>query len=137
VVEIAAAIEASTPKWMYVPVIPIRMTEAWLVLDENAIRWVAGRPSGTEPLNLPTANTVEAHPDPKSLLREALRTASGFRGRRLRKFDRDFGAHRRQLLERLDRDGPLRELSAWQALERAVEDMSKALLDPDAKSGSG
>jgi len=100
-----------------VPIVPIRMTEAWLLLDEEAIRMVAGRPSGVEPLGLPTASRVEAVADPKARLRSALEMACGPSGRRLRKFKRDFPAHRRQLLERLDRSGPVRKLSAWQALE--------------------
>jgi hypothetical protein len=36
-----------------VPVVPVRMTEAWLLLDEQMIRTVAGRPNGTGSLGLP------------------------------------------------------------------------------------
>jgi len=107
--------------WPFVPIIPIRMTEAWLLLDESAIRSVAGHPSGTMSLGLPAANKVESLPDPKATLQEALRTASGCSGRRLQKFRRDFPEHRRQLLERLDRTGTVRQLSAWTALEQATE----------------
>ena len=32
-------------------IVPVRMTEAWLLLDESAIRRVAGRPHGDEPLD--------------------------------------------------------------------------------------
>ncbi len=118
--EIRAALQSAALEWHLVPVIPVRMTEAWLLLDESAIRLVAGRPTGTEPLNLPSVAQVEAEPHPKSCLQEVLATASGLSGRRLRKFKRDFPAHRRQLLERLDRDGAVRSLGAWQALEDDV-----------------
>ena len=41
----------------HVPVIPVRMTEAWLLADENAIRRAAGNPNGDEELNLPDIST--------------------------------------------------------------------------------
>lgn len=127
--EIHAATESLDVAWPTVPVIPVRMTEAWLLLDEQAIREVAGRPTGTESLDLPAAALVEAHPDPKMLLQEALATASGHSCRRLRKFQRDFPAHRRQLLDRLDRAGPVCRLSAWQALEVATEEAMARLIE--------
>lgn len=120
--EIGAAVKSLSLIWPVVPVIPIRMTEAWLLLDESAIRTVAGRPTGTEPLDLPPAERVESHADPKSLLQDTLAMASGLTGRRLRKFKRDFPAHRRQLLDRLDRSGPVCRLPAWQALERSTRE---------------
>lgn len=114
--------------WPAIPVVPIRMTEAWLLLDEHAIRTVAGRPSSSEPLGLPTADQAEVVADPKALLQSVLEAASGQTGRRLRQFRRDFSYHRRQLLERLDRDGVVRQLSAWQALEAATENAMRALV---------
>lgn len=59
------------------PVIPIRMTEAWLLLDEAEIRRVAGAPNGKIPLNLPNPAKVESVSDPKALLKETLARASG------------------------------------------------------------
>lgn len=44
--EIQAALEDVALQWYLIPVIPVRMTEAWLLLDESAIRVVAGRPTG-------------------------------------------------------------------------------------------
>jgi hypothetical protein len=101
-------------------IVPVRMTEAWLLVDEEAIRRVAGRPKGIEPLGLPPAGDVEEVPDPKKVLRHALELASGATGRRLRRFKRDFGGHRRRLLEGLDHHGPVSQLSAWQQLEVSV-----------------
>ena len=44
--EIAKAMDvvADAPRW--VGVVPVRMTEAWLILDEGAIRRAVGRPNG-------------------------------------------------------------------------------------------
>jgi hypothetical protein len=66
----------------YVPVVPIRMTEAWLLANESAIRAAAGNPNGTEDLRLPELRGLEALPDPKRVLYEALRRASGLNARR-------------------------------------------------------
>jgi len=37
----------------HIPVVPVRMMEAWLLIDESAIRSAAGNPNGTENLSLP------------------------------------------------------------------------------------
>lgn len=130
--EIRQAVTSAGVDWPTVPVVPVRMTEAWLLLDEPAIRAVAGRPTGTEALDLPPAAAVESEPNPKARLLHALAIASGLSGRRLGKFTRDFPAHRRQLLERLDRRGSVRTLTAWQALEHAVlEAMAQMTAEPE------
>lgn len=56
-----------------VPVVPVRMTEAWLLFDEALIRAAAGNPSGREPLDLPSLDRLEALPDPKATLFQLLR----------------------------------------------------------------
>jgi Domain of unknown function (DUF4276) len=67
--DIRRAAESVALAWPTVAVIPVRMTEAWLLLDETAIREVSGRPTGTDPLELPHPTRVEAHPDPKAALK--------------------------------------------------------------------
>ena len=64
------------------PVVPVHMTEAWLLVDESAIREVVGRPSGREPLNLPKLGNIEQTHDPKAVLKAALVAAAGGTGRR-------------------------------------------------------
>jgi hypothetical protein len=105
------------------------MTEAWLLLDEAAIRDVAGRPSGRVALDLPEPGDVERLDDPKGKLQEALLTAGETTGRRRKQFERDFGRHRALLLERLDPTGPVRHLAAWQRLHREVHDAMAQLRD--------
>jgi hypothetical protein len=104
-----------------VPVIPVRMTEAWLLLDETAIRQVAGNPRGRRDLSLPAPKRVESVPDPKQLLQQCLLTAADCGGRRREQVTKRFNEHRRQLLERIDRSGPINDLPSWQQLIADIE----------------
>ncbi len=105
------------------PVVPVQATEAWLLVDEAAIRAAVGRPSGREPLGIPRLGEVERTHDPKAVLRAALLAASGATGRRHDEASRAWSAYRRILLERLDVDGPVTRLTSWQ---RLVHDVDKA-----------
>jgi hypothetical protein len=69
-----------------VPLVPIRMTEAWLLIEEQAIRRAASNPNGKIPLAMPKASRVEDDPDPKETMYELLRVASGLHGRRRKHF---------------------------------------------------
>ncbi len=66
----------------HIPVIPVRMTEAWLLGNETSIRMAAGNPKGTDDLGLPKIVQLERLPDPKNILHSALRKASGLNRRR-------------------------------------------------------
>jgi hypothetical protein len=99
----------------YVCVVPVRMTEAWLLFDETAIRRAAGNPNGCVPLGLPSLTEVERLPDPKTVLLHAIRKASGRTGRRLKKLNE---SECRARLAELIRDfSPLRKLDAFARLE--------------------
>lgn len=119
--EIAAAVESVANSVPHVPVVPVRMTEAWLLTSEEELRWVAGNPNGRMALKLPTPAGVERVADPKSLLKEVLAQASGATGRRLDRFHQRFSQHRRQLLERLDPFGPVTRLPSWQHFVAGVQ----------------
>lgn len=121
IAEAASDLGAQVP---VVPVVPVRMTEAWLLLDEAAIRSVADKPRGKAKLAMPKASEVESLPDPKDLLKRLLLEASETRGRRAANFQRAFGRHRALLIQRLDRSGEVRGLTAWQQLEA---DLDRAL----------
>jgi hypothetical protein len=112
--EVALGVAAAAPNLPSVAVVPVRMTEAWLLTDDTAIRRVAGRPSGTAQLAIPPLGELERDTDPKATLRRALETASGLAGRHLRRFRERFGHQRRQLLESLDPTGPVSALPSWQ-----------------------
>ena len=100
------------------PVIPIRMQEAWLLIDEQAIRTAANRPNGQAPLNLPRRVSLESLPDPKRILYDALVTASERHGRHLKRVRVAAAAHR--VSELIEDYRPLRGLSAFDALEADV-----------------
>jgi hypothetical protein len=119
--EITDAAAQVFPVAPVVAVVPVRMTEAWLLLDGNAIRLVAGNPNGRRDLGLPTVRQVERLADPKQRLRETLVMASDSSGRRLDTFKRRFNEHRRLLLERVDLCGPPAALTAVQDLVREVD----------------
>ena len=102
-----------------VAVIPERMTEAWLLIDEAALRSAAGDPRGTVPLAMPAVQQLEGLPDPKRTLHDLLRTASGLTGRRRKGFRMDQAVHR--LSQAIQDYSPLRQLSAFRALEEEVE----------------
>lgn len=93
------------------------MTEVLALLDEAAIREVAGRPSGGEDLGIPKHSKLESVADPKRMLLDALVVASGLRGRRLKSFRQRFSTHRRLLLERLDPSGPVTALTCWKQFD--------------------
>lgn len=104
-----------------VAIVPIRMTEAWLLFNESAIRHAAGNPNGTVHLDLPALHRLEDRPDPKADLRNALRIASELRGRRLKKYNESQAVWR--IVDFLADFSPLRKLSAFRAFEDALREM--------------
>jgi hypothetical protein len=99
----------------YVCVVPVRMTEAWLLFDEAAIRLAAGNPRSATPLSLPPLAKVEDLPDPKAVLNEALLRATDKPARRLRKFRTGQAVQR--LAELIQDYSPLRRAAAFHSLE--------------------
>ena len=99
------------------PVVPVRELEAWLLIDELAIREAAGAPRGTIPLGLPRLHEIEACPDPKAVLRQALRAASGLPHRRWSELE---AISPRAVVELIDNFGALRQLPAFRAFEADV-----------------
>jgi hypothetical protein len=99
-------------------VIPVRMQEAWLLLEEAAIRRAAGNPNGRVSLALPDIDDLERISDPKSLLHNMLRQAGELSGRRSRSFNVHQAVH---LVAQNIRDfTPLRNLIAFQHLEDQI-----------------
>ena len=120
--EITAAVGALQTQGAKVPhvcVVPVRMTETWLLTDESAIRKAAGRPNGNESLGLPKLGRLESLPEPKDTLHELLRKASGKKGRRLKSFDvREAAA---LVPESTTSFAPLRQLNAFARLEADLQ----------------
>lgn len=111
-----AEIRASSAKGTeHVCVVPVTMTEAWLLHDEAALREAAGRPTGRVPLSMPRLASTQALSDPKRRLHDLLRDASETSGRRRQKFRVEECVHRLAVL--IDDWSALRNLSAFAELE--------------------
>lgn len=111
----------------HVLVVPVQELEAWLLVDSQAIREVAGNPRGAVDLELPAVRRIEASARPKERLRAALVLASEARGRSLARLKRESSELHRILLERLDIDGPVTQLRSWQSLVKDTEAVIKQL----------
>ena len=124
--EIRKAIEESSMEdsVRVVCVVPVRMQEAWLLIDEAALRKAAGNPNGTQPLAVPDVQRLEELADPKQLIRDLLRQASELQGRRLERFNWRSSAHR--VAEMIGDFSPLYGLAAFQRLAAAVEQVATA-----------
>jgi hypothetical protein len=98
-----------------VPIVPVRMTEAWLLVDERALRLAADNPNGAVQLNIPAVRKLEEEPDPKQLCNELLTRASEKAGRRRKQFCRpsELAWRRVRLAQLIDDFSPLRELVAF------------------------
>jgi hypothetical protein len=107
-----------------VHVIPVRMQEAWLLFDEQAIRWAAGNRNGKMLLKLPSLKSIESLPDPKEVLNDLLREASGLQGRRRRNIPVSHYAQR--VAEYIEDFAPLLQLGAFQHLQKQIADLGNA-----------
>ncbi len=97
----------------WIGVVPVQETEAWLLLDEMAIRRVSGKPSGQVELNLPIPNHAETVLNPKERLSEELLRASESTGRRRALKKKKLSSLRRQLLTQLKVGGSLNSVPSW------------------------
>ncbi|MEO1077329.1 MAG: hypothetical protein AAFX41_15395, partial [Bacteroidota bacterium] len=57
--EIDAGVRAADLDLPCIPIVPVRMSEAWLLFDEMALREAAGRPRGRMPITMPPLSKVE------------------------------------------------------------------------------
>ncbi len=100
-------------------VIPIKMIESWLLFNEDAIRKVVGNPNGKQELDLPKFSEIEQISDPKERLEKLLIDAS-FPRRRGKKVNIPSNYCVR-VAEMIDDFEPLRNLSAFQELEKELK----------------
>jgi hypothetical protein len=122
VAEIQAALQhVGKQDHPHIPVIPTRMTEAWFLHDEQAIRLAAGNPNGSMQLHLPDARRVHTINDPKQLLERLLIQATGLNKRRLKHFKPRREMHR--LAELVEDYNALRQQESFQRLEASLEGM--------------
>lgn len=122
--EIDAIMQAVDPlrhRKPHVCVVPVRMQEAWLLIDESAIRNAAANPNGTTQLELPAVADIEAIADPKERLFALIKSATGLNRRRLAKFS--LPQARLRVSELIQDYSSLRGLSAFQDLEQSLRDV--------------
>jgi len=117
--EIEGAIKLSNIIIPYICVIPIRMQEAWLLINEMAIREAASNPNGKIPIKLPSFNRLEEINDPKEVLYELLRSASGLKGRREKDFRPQSAVYR--MAQLIEDYSVLRGLTAFKNLEIQIK----------------
>ena len=132
--EIRAAVEMAKRQGFPLPhvcVVPVRMQEAWLLLDAQAIRRAADNPNGKIPLDLPPARRIEDLPNPKAVLYDLLSVASGKRGRRLKRFRPEQCAP--LVTQHTDDFRALRSLSAFRRLEHDIHAVVEALAEGSGK----
>lgn len=106
-----------------VPVVPVTMTEAWMLADAATLYRILGTAQPNDSLEIPTSPAeIERLADPKEHLNQILRNASATRSRRRRK-SRTVG----QLYEPLGEQINLAELSRLSAYQRFQADLETAL----------
>lgn len=101
-----------------VTLVPVRMMEAWLLIDKQAIKTAAGNPNGRYNPTMPDVKILERLPDPKATLRHHLRQASGLKGRQLDKFNVGKAVH--LVAENITDFSLLKHLDAYQAFRHEV-----------------
>lgn len=116
--EIASLLDGCAVR--HIPVVPVRMTEAWLLADEKAIRSAAGNPNGATELDLPLPGKLEELPNPKAVLHKALVEASGLNAHRRSGFPVNKRVHR--IPDFIDDFSMLDALPAFQALQNDIQD---------------
>lgn len=104
-----------------VRVVPVRMTEAWLLCDETAIRRAAGNPHGRERLGLPDPRRLERLADPKGELERVTLAASGLSGRKRKRMQRDEAAFAERVASLTEDFSPLDVLPAFRAFRQELD----------------
>lgn len=108
----------------YVMIIPVQMTEAWLLISEEAIKRAAGNNNYGE-LKLPSTSRLESINDPKKILHGLLLEASGRKGRAKTKFNVHQAVH--LVAEYTEDFAPLFELESFNCfysqLERTIDEI--------------
>lgn len=101
--------------------VPVRMTEAWFLFDESAIRRAAGKPGSNVDLKLPSHAEAQRRADPKDILENALFVASELTGRKRQQFKQGMGAAKMLVASYIGDFSPLRAHQSFAALEEELK----------------
>ncbi len=99
-------------------VVPVRMQEAWLLIDEDALRWAAGNRRYSGKLAMPPISQLEELANPKDILYDLLTQVCDLNRRRKRRFP--VHAYARRVSENIHDFSALRRLNAFNALEEEI-----------------
>lgn len=104
-----------------VPVVPVRMSEAWILFDKDAILEAVGQT--IHPVAVPSVSRLEGISDPKACLDDLLRSAAGSpTGRRLKRFNRELVNLRIEVARRIRDVAPLDRLPAFRAFQNTLRE---------------
>lgn len=110
---------AEVPDDNVVPVIPVQMTEAWLLTSGEAIARAADRPGAV--VSLPPLGQLESLADPKAALEELLTEAAGRpTGRRGKKFKASIVDRRVNVAALISDFSPLDGLPSFRAFQQSL-----------------
>ncbi len=98
--------------------IPIKMMEAWLLFDKNAIKKAAGNRNYKAEIKLPTLKQVE-NINPKVVLHDLLKQVSGLKGRQLKNFNVHQAVH--LVAQNIENFNVLRQLPAFRKFETELK----------------
>jgi hypothetical protein len=101
-------------------IVPVVMMETWLLIDEEAIKKAAGNRNFKNNINLPQISLLEKEKQPKKILHQLLKEASGLKGRNLEKFSTEKAVH--LVAENIEDYSPLRKLKAFNVFENRLKD---------------
>ena len=102
-----------------VPVVPVRMSEAWILFDGTAVAKAAGSPAPH--VSVPAIAEIESIGNPKDRLDELLlRTAGPPTGRRGRNFKRSIASRRVSVAEYISDYSPLEQLPAFRRFQDSL-----------------
>lgn len=102
-----------------VPVVPVRMSESWLLFDGSAIAKAASSPSS--PVPVPVLAQIENIPNPKQRLDDLLFQAAGApAGRRGRTFRRSIADRRISVAEYITDYSPLECVPAFRRFQEVL-----------------
>lgn len=121
-IETAIAKSNVSNSYRFIKVIPIRMIESWLLIDKNAIRKAANNPNGIVEIELPNLSKLENITNPKELLFDLIKKASGLSGRKLSNLNVFRARH--LVAEYIQNYQALRQTTSFQHLEAQIRQIA-------------
>ncbi len=102
-----------------IPIIPIRITETWFLINEQAIKLASGNPNSKIKINLPKISELEKFKTPKETLFNLIREANDSKKRNMKNLD--LNNCRQRVAENIESFALLRELSSFQKFEHLLQ----------------